>query len=128
MALRIAITIDVPDLDAGLRFYGAAFGFEEVARPAPMYAMLQSGEARIALMEKAEGSSPAKGSDDRRRYARHWTPVHLDLHVDDFKAALARAVDAGATMEERFDMEGRPPVAFCSDPFGHGFCLIGPRP
>ncbi len=123
MDLRIAITVDVPDMAEGLRFYGAAFGFEEVARPAPMYAMLQSGAARIALMEKPEGSVPAKGSD-----GRHWTPVHLDFHVDDFEAALARAVDAGATMEERFDMEGRPPVAFCSDPFGHGFCLIGPRP
>ncbi len=128
MTVRIAITVDVPDMAEGLRFYGAAFGFEEVARPAPLYAMLQSGEARIALMEKPEGSAPAKGSDDRRCYARHWTPVHLDFHVDDFDAALVRAVAAGATVEEQFDMAGRPPVAFCSDPFGHGFCLIGRRP
>ena len=37
-------------------------------------------------------------------------------------------IDAGGVCEQRYAAEkGRPPVAFCSDPFGNGFCLIGPR-
>jgi hypothetical protein len=40
------------------------------------------------------------GSDDIRRYDRHWTPVHIDFHVDDFEAVLARALKARAIPAE----------------------------
>jgi predicted enzyme related to lactoylglutathione lyase len=50
--------------------------------------------------------------------------VHLDIHVDDLEAALAKALDAGATREQVFENPEHGSVAFCSDPFGHGFCLI----
>jgi uncharacterized glyoxalase superfamily protein PhnB len=50
--------------------------------------------------------------------------VHLDIHVDDLKATLAKALDAGATQEQVFDNPAHGSAAFCSDPFGHGFCLI----
>ncbi len=53
--------------------------------------------------------------------------VRFGLHVDDFDAVLARATAAGATVEQLFRGEGHPPTAFCADPFGNGFCLIGPR-
>ena len=76
-------------------------------------------------MEKAAGTQPAKGSDDVRRYERHWTPVHIDFHVDDFEPTLAAALAAGAICEQRFEVAGRPPIAFCSDPFGNGFCIVG---
>lgn len=56
------------------------------------------------------------------------TPVHIDLHVDDFKASLARAIAAGAKQEQLFENAKHPAAAFCSDPFGHGFCLIERRP
>jgi len=39
-------------------------------------------------------------------------------------AALAKALDAGATQEQVVENSEYGPVAFCSDPFGHGFCLI----
>ncbi|MEO1328278.1 MAG: VOC family protein [Pseudomonadota bacterium] len=126
--MKVSVTIDVPDLEAGLAFFAAAFGFAEKARPAPGYCVLARDGAEIALMEKADGSSPAPGSEDVRRYGRHWTPVHLDFHVADFEAALARAISAGAVCERKFEGGAHPPVACCSDPFGHGFCLIGPPP
>ena len=92
----------------------------------PSYAVLQCGDQRIGLIEKREGSHPAKGSDDVRRYARHWTPVHIDFHVEDFEAFLAKAVGAGAAVEQRIAGGGtRPPIAFCADPFGNGFCVLG---
>lgn len=125
--MRYAVTIDVPWMDEGLKFYRDALGLTEVARPFPIYVILQCGAATIGLMEKQAGTKPAKGSEDVRRYDRHWTPVHIDFHVDDFEATLTKAINAGAKCEEKYLMEGRPPVAFCSDPFGNGFCLIGEK-
>jgi catechol 2,3-dioxygenase-like lactoylglutathione lyase family enzyme len=125
MSMKYSVSIDVPQLEEGLRFYRDALGLSEVARPVPTYAVLQCGDAQIGLFEKPAGSKPAKGSDDVRRYERHWTPVHIDFHVDDFEAFLAKAVTAGAKCEQKFEVTGRPPIAFCSDPFGNGFCVVG---
>ena len=125
--ISVSVSIDVPDLAAGVRFYREAFGFEKVAEPFPGLAVLRAGDAEICILEKAAGSSPAPGSDDTRRYERHWTPVHMDLHVDDFDAALAKALAAGAKQEQLHRGAKHPSVAFCSDPFGHGFCLIERR-
>ena len=124
--MRYSVSVDVPNLEEGLRFYCNAFELTEIARPIATYVILKCGEAQIGIMEKPAGTKPAMGSDDLRRYERHWTPVHIDFHVDDFKAALARALNAGAKCEQKFDMPGRPPIAFCSDPFGNGFCVVGP--
>jgi predicted enzyme related to lactoylglutathione lyase len=48
----------------------------------------------------------------------------MDIHVDDLKAALRTAIDSGALREQLFENSEHGSVAFCSDPFGHGFCLI----
>ena len=126
--MNYSVSIDVPALDDGLRFYGEAFGFIESARPVEGYAVLKCDDVEIALIEKAAGTHPAEGSTDVRRYERHWTPVHIDFHVEDFEKVLNRAVNAGARCEQRFDGGDHPPVAFCSDPFGNGFCIIGKKP
>jgi len=125
--MKYSVSIDVPLLEDGLRFYRDALGLTEVARPVPTYVVLGCGDSTIGLIEKQAGTKPAKGSDDVRRYGRHWTPVHIDFHVDDLDAVLARAVAAGATCEHQFAGGAHPPAAFCSDPFGNGFCLIGAR-
>lgn len=125
--MKYSVTIDVPRLDEGLRFYRDALGLTEVARPIPTYAVLGCGDAQIGLIEKAAGTKPAKGADDVRRYERHWTPVHIDFHVEDFEAALASALKAGGKCEHKFEGGPRPPIAFCSDPFGNGFCIMGAR-
>ena len=123
--MNYSVTIDVPLLDDGLRFYRDALGLAEVARPMATYVILACGSAQIGVMEKRAGTKPAKGSNDVRRYERHWTPVHIDFHVDDFQGVLANAVSAGAKCEQKFEIAGRPPIAFCSDPFGNGFCIVG---
>ena len=123
--MKYSVTIDVPQLEEGLRFYRDALGLTEVARPIPSSAILKCGSGQIGLIEKAAGTTPAKGSGDVRRYERHWTPVHIDFQFDDFKSALARVVNAGATCEQKFESGARPPIAFCSDPFGNGFCIMG---
>jgi predicted enzyme related to lactoylglutathione lyase len=125
VVMKYSVSIDVPKLEEGLRFYRDVLGLTEVARPIPTYALLKCGESEIGIMEKPAGTKPAKGSDDTRRYERHWTPVHIDFHVDAYESVLAMALDAGAICEQKYEIPGRPPIAFCSDPFGNGFCIIG---
>ncbi|MDZ3824625.1 MAG: VOC family protein, partial [Pseudoxanthomonas sp.] len=59
-----------------------------------------------------------------RDYSRHWTPVHLDIVVEDLDAALARALAAGARLERPVLEQRWGRLAPLADPFGHGFCLI----
>jgi predicted enzyme related to lactoylglutathione lyase len=124
MGMEYSVSIDVPHLDEGLRFYRDALGLTEIARPIATYVILKCGEAQIGILEKPAGTKPAKGADDIRRYERHWTPVHIDFHVDDLEAVLARVLNAGAICEQKFEMPGRPPIAFCSDPFGGAAVLL----
>jgi predicted enzyme related to lactoylglutathione lyase len=88
-------------------------------------AILDANNVTVCMHEKAAGT---KGSPDAvapRHYERHWTPVHLDLHVPDLDAVLTKVRAAGGTIENEFRTQGPMPVAFCSDPFGNGFCVIG---
>jgi predicted enzyme related to lactoylglutathione lyase len=126
--MTIGITIDVPDIAAGLAFYGGVFGLAEVARPIPHYAIVEMDGQRIGLMQKAPGSRPTPAPGPVRDYARHWTPVHLDFHVADLDATLTAVTTHGGTIEARHAAPGRRSVAFCADPFGHGFCVLGPAP
>lgn len=121
----VHVSIDVPDLEEGLRFYGSVFGFVERARPFPTMAIVDANNVTVCMHEKPAGSQPAPTGSDLRRYERHWTPVHLDLHVADFDPALERVRAAGGHIENEFRGHGPKPAAFCADPFGNGFCVIG---
>jgi len=125
--LSMSVSVDVPNLADGVRFYTEAFGFSKVAEPVRGVAVLRAGDNELCLLEKAPGTPPASGTQDQRHYDRHWTPVHMDFHVDDLNEALTRAIAAGAKQEQRYDNPEHGSVAFCSDPFGHGFCLIQRR-
>ena len=125
--VRVNISLDVPDLEAGLRFYGRVFGWKERSRPLPTMAVLDAGNVTVCMHQKPAGTKPTPAGD-ARRYERHWTPVHLDLHVDDFAGVLERASAEGATVEHTFaGGERHPDTAFCADPFGNGFCVIQAR-
>ena len=121
----VHVSIDVPDLEAGLRFYTSVFGFEETSRPLSTMAVLDANNVTVCMHEKAAGSKGSSVGADVRRYERHWTPVHLDLHVRDLDEVLDEVRAHGGSVENEFRPEGRKPVAFCSDPFGNGFCVIG---
>jgi uncharacterized glyoxalase superfamily protein PhnB len=88
---------------------------------------MSAGNTSICLLEKGPGSKPSTYAKDTRHYERHWTPVHLDIHVDNLTAALERAINAGARKERVFENPEHGSAAFCSDPFGHGFCLLEKR-
>lgn len=120
--MDLLVNIDVPDLATAEAFYTTAFGLTVTRRFGDGGVELSGLPARIYLLEKPEGSVGA--GDELRRYVRHWTPVHLDVVVDDLDAALARTLAAGATLdsEPRTHVWGR--IAVLADPFGNGFCLL----
>jgi predicted enzyme related to lactoylglutathione lyase len=85
---------------------------------------LLGAASAIFLLVKPAGSAPHAASAQKRDYARHWTPVHLDFVVDDIDAATERAQAAGATLETPVKSSNWGKLALMADPFGHGFCLI----
>jgi len=124
MTISVSVSIDVPSLAEGIAFYCAAFGFSKKAEPVPGVAVLEGLNVELVLLEKPAGSQPSPRTKDRRTYERHWSPVHLDLHVDDLHAVLEKVEGLGAKREQVFENPEHGSAAFCSDPFGHGFCLI----
>lgn len=127
-ALRTLINIDVPDLEAAVRFYTTALPLRVGRRIGDSVIELLGADAPIYLLEKAPGSvafarSPTDETPGARSYVRHWTPVHLDLIVPDLASAVESARAAGAAIEGVSSHRwGK--LALLADPFGHGFCLI----
>lgn len=121
----VHVSIDVPNLAEGLRFYGDVFGFVETARPFASMAILDANNVTVCMHEKPSGTKSSSAGAATRHYDRHWTPVHLDLHVRDFDDTLAKVRARGGAIENEFRTQGPLPAAFCSDPFGNGFCVIG---
>lgn len=119
--MDILVNIDVPDLAAGEAFYTQGLGLRP-GRRFKGFVELLGASSRVYLLEERSGSVAAESVV--RRYDRHWTPVHLDVVVDDFDAALARVKAAGGQQEAgpRAAAYGR--IVSMADPFGNGFCLI----
>lgn len=59
--MKYSVSIDVPSIDEGLRFYGEAFGFVETARPVDGYAVLKCGDAEIGLPGNPQDRNQLKG-------------------------------------------------------------------
>jgi lactoylglutathione lyase len=124
MTLSLLVNIDVDDLVRAEAFYRDAFGLTPARRFGDDGVELAGANAPIYLLRKAAGTRAGDAADAVRDYRRHWTPVHVDVVVDDLDAALKRAEAAGAVREGdvRTARWGR--IALLADPFGHGFCLI----
>jgi catechol 2,3-dioxygenase-like lactoylglutathione lyase family enzyme len=121
----LRICIDVPDLDRAIAFYGRALGLTLARRNGPHWAELLGAGCPVDLLHVEPGTAISPATPQPvRAFARHWTPVHLDLAVDDLEAALARALDAGAVLERPVVERRWGRMANLADPFGHGFCLL----
>lgn len=114
--MQVLINIDVPDLQRAERLYRHAFGLRSGRRLGPHALELLGAEAPIYLLENAAGA--------RRDYARHWTPIHLDVAVDDLAAALERALGAGFAQEGAVRDKAWGRIVQLADPWGHGWCLL----
>ena len=120
--MDLLVNIDVPDVAAAERFYVEAFGLRPTRRFGEEGVELSGWPAKLYLLQKAAGTVGAGG--DVRRYERHWSPVHLDVVVDDVDAALARALAAGAVQEGEVRTATWGKIVVLADPFGHGICLL----
>lgn len=122
--MRIVVNIDVPELAPAIEFYTNALDLELSRLIDEDAAELVGTSSVIYLLAKSAGSSPTSTMLEKRRYTRHWTPVHIDFVVEDLLEATDRAVKAGASREsECVEWRGSKCITF-SDPFGHGFCLL----
>ena len=121
--MSFLVNVDVDDLERGTRFYCEALGLR-VGRRFDGWIELVGGAAPIYLLPKAAGTPVSPKATQRRDYARHWTPVHLDFVVPNIDAALKRALAAGATLERDVTTHAYGKLALLADPFGNGFCLL----
>jgi predicted enzyme related to lactoylglutathione lyase len=118
----LLVNIDVDDLKKAEAFYTAAFGLTIGRRFGESGVELLGLAAPIYLLVKSPGSIAAAGQ--ARDYGRHWTPVHIDIVVEDIAAAVALATAAGAALEAPVSSANWGKLALMADPFGHGFCLL----
>ena len=121
---EIRICIDVPELDRAIAFYSEGLGLRPGRRNGALWAEMLGAGCPVDLLPVEAGSVASPGGASVRDYARHWTPVHLDLAVSDLEAAVQRALAAGATLERPIVSRKWGRMANLADPFGHGFCLL----
>ena len=122
--MQLLVNIDVNDIASATTFYCDAFELTVGRRFGADGVELLGASSAIYLLAKAEGSTPSDFTNQKRTYARHWSPVHLDFVVDDIEAAMRRAVSAGAVLEKPIQDARWGRLALMADPFGHGFCLV----
>jgi predicted enzyme related to lactoylglutathione lyase len=122
---KLLINIDVEDLERGVAFYTEALDLRHGRTLFDGTVVeLTGASTAIYLLLKPAGTPVAESIRQRRRYRRHWTPVHLDFIVADVAAAVSRAVAAGARLEGAIESYGWGRLATLADPFGNGFCLV----
>jgi lactoylglutathione lyase len=114
----VIVYVDEPT--AASAFYQATFGPRgEFAAPDGSYAQLDTGATKLAFASYGLGEKNFPGGV--RRAATDGPPpnVELTLVADGVDAALARALDAGATqLAAAEDKAHGQRVAYVRDPFG----------
>jgi predicted enzyme related to lactoylglutathione lyase len=122
---ELRICIDVDDVDRAVVFYRDVLGLAPGRRLGKHWVEMTGAPVMIDLLGTPPGTEATPAMPDALlNFDRHWTPVHLDFVVDDIDATVARALEAGATLDR--DIQERPygRMANMADPFGHGFCLL----
>ena len=123
--MEIRICIDVDDLERGIAFYAQGLGLRTGRRLGNDWVELLGAASPIDLLANPPGTAPLGESHPQRRdYSRHWTPLHLDIVVEDLDTALERATAAGARAEGGVREAAWGRIVQLADPFGHGWCLL----
>lgn len=120
----LLINIDVSDLKKAIQFYTEAFDLKVGRRLGEDIVELLGLPSPLYLLEKKEGSLPFKNAVVPRSFQRHWTPVHFDIVVESLDASVEKAKAAGGNLESEIQTSNWGKIAYFSDPFGNGFCLI----
>jgi predicted enzyme related to lactoylglutathione lyase len=111
----LLVNVDVHDLPKRIAFYQQTIGLQ-VGRQFGSFGALSA----VYLLLKPDRARRSAEADDLRRYRRHWTPIRLDLVVPDSGAAVARAIDVGATMKGKIRTHNWGRIAQLADPLEQG--------
>jgi catechol 2,3-dioxygenase-like lactoylglutathione lyase family enzyme len=83
----------VTDVDAAVKFYTNALGFQVEMQPGPGFASLTRGELRLLLNQPGAGGAGHAMPDDSRPAPGGWN--RFQLNVDDLDAMVARLREGG---------------------------------
>jgi predicted enzyme related to lactoylglutathione lyase len=121
--IKVSISIDVSNLKQAEIFYIEALGCTKLRDQGEKMLVISTANCDIYLQEKEAGTHPVPASSLVRDYQRHWTPVHLDFLTENVDEVVEKVLQLGGKYEggERGDWGS---IAYCSDPFGNGFCVI----
>ncbi|WP_346837914.1 VOC family protein [Microbulbifer sp. SAOS-129_SWC] len=122
--MQFLINIDVDNLERAIEFYRNAFDLRVGRHFGTGGVEMLGGDAPVYLLAKETGTPVVETLAQVRSYERHWTPVHLDMVVDDVEVAVEKAVAAGAVLESEIRINKWGAIAGLADPFGNGFCLL----
>ena len=122
--IEVHAYIDVADLERGIAFYCGGLGLTLNRRLSPSWVELAGANLPIFLLGNRKPSANLGGTQIRRDFARHWTPVHLYFIVPDMDAAVTRLTALGATLDRAIQLAEYGRMANMADPFGNGFDLI----
>ena len=111
------VVLEAPDAKALAEFYSSLLGWR-IAKDEPGWVALAppSGVAYLAVQGSPQYVPPVWPPVDGSRQMM----LHLDLEVGDLDAAIADAVELGATLAAFQPQEA---VRVMLDPVGHPFCL-----
>ena len=121
--IKISVSIDVSDLHKAEEFYVNALGCKKLRDQGDDMVVLATDNCDIYLQEKPADTHPIPVKEAVRDYNRHWTPVHLDFLTEQIEEVVGKIVQYGG-IHEGGDSGDWGAIAYCSDPFGNGFCVI----
>lgn len=114
---RQIVVFDAADLAAESTFWAGLLGGSVVAED-DWHNVVVDGEWRLG-MQLAPNHVPPEWPDGSQQQQ-----IHLDLHVDDIRAAHEEAISLGARLlQPAADLEAVEGHQVYADPAGHPFCL-----
>ncbi|WP_339638047.1 VOC family protein [uncultured Sulfitobacter sp.] len=119
-----AITLIVPDYDAGIDFYCGVMGFdltEDVDQGRKRWVRVTPPGAQTGFILARADDDQQKAAIGKQGAGRVW----LFLKVDDFTAEFDRLTAAGVIFEEAPRHEPYGKVAVFRDPYGNRWDLLG---
>lgn len=114
---RQVVVLDAANITAESAFWAGLLGGEVIADD-DWHSILVGGEWRLGI-QFAPNHVPPEWPDGMQQQQ-----VHLDLHVEDLRAAHEKAISLGARLlQATNDLDADESHQVYADPAGHPFCL-----